>query len=292
MTSDDLMTSNTAMHCVKHGRKHNVSLLFNLIPRVLYSRRSDRSTSSYKIVKSNGDSLDDIDNSVLGVNSNWELLTPRGFRFYLPGSIGPAWLDATTTAQVKTQFVKLCDKEEFMEPLNNKNRYQKDVENWEAIRPTLNCVAQECPILLRKSIEELFPGCLDVTMSHLTIITISQKANLKSMRWRKEAETEKLAKYFVLAASDICTKLKMVGYWADFINPFSGQPYLSPRKDANLYETDERFRCVGFKVQQRNNCRIIVSDSSLQNFIGSLYTTAPASTEFLKQIINVANEDQ
>lgn len=137
----------------------------------------------------------DIDNSVLGVNSNWELLTPRGFRFYLPGSIGPAWLDATTTAQVKTQFVKLCDKEEFMEPLNNKNRYQKDVENWEAIRPTLNCVAQECPILLRKSIEELFPGCLDVTMSHLTIITISQKANLKSMRWRKEAETEKLAKY-------------------------------------------------------------------------------------------------
>ncbi|XP_018059256.1 PREDICTED: methylmalonic aciduria and homocystinuria type D homolog, mitochondrial-like isoform X2 [Atta colombica] len=282
------------MLCIKHGRRHSVavSLLFNLIPRALYSRRSDRSTSSYKIVKSNGDSLDDIDNSVLGINSNWELLTPSGFRFYLPGSIGPAWLDTTTTAQVKTQFVKLCDKEEFIEPLNNKNRHQKDVENWENIRPTLDCVAQECPILLRKSIEELFPGCLDVTMSHLTIITISQKANLKSMRWRKETETEKLAKYFVLAASDLCIKLKMVGYWADFINPFSGQPYLSPRKGANLYETDERFRCVGFKVQQKNNCRIIVSDSSLQNFIGSLYTTAPASTEFLKQITNGDNEDQ
>ncbi|XP_011685310.1 PREDICTED: methylmalonic aciduria and homocystinuria type D homolog, mitochondrial-like isoform X1 [Wasmannia auropunctata] len=282
------------MLCVKHGRRHGVSLLFNLIPKALYSRRSDRSTSSYKIVKSNGDSLDetDIDNSVLGVNSNWELLTPRGFRFYLPGSVGPAWLDATTTAQVKTQFVKLYNDEEFIETLNNENRYQENVESWETIQPMLDCVAQECPILLRKSIEELFPGCLDVTMSHLTIITISQKANLKSMKWRKEAETEKLAKYFVLAASDICTKLKMVGYWADFINPFSGQPYLSPRKDANLYETDERFRCIGFKVQQRNNCRIIVSDSSLQNFIGSLYTTAPASTEFLKQIINVDNNNE
>lgn len=131
----------------------------------------------------------------MGVNSNWELLTPRGFRFYLPGSVGPAWLDATTTAQVKTQFVKLCDEEEFMESLNDKNRHEKNVENWKAIRQTLDCVAQECPILLRKSIEELFPGCLDVTMSHLTIITISQKANLKSMRWRKETETEKLAKY-------------------------------------------------------------------------------------------------
>lgn len=131
----------------------------------------------------------------MGINSNWELLTPRGFRFYLPGSVGPAWLDATTTAQVKTQLVKLYDEEEFMEPLNNKNRYQNNVENWKAIRPMLECVAQECPILLRKSIEELFPGCLDVTMSHLTIITINQKANLKSMKRRKEAETEKLAKY-------------------------------------------------------------------------------------------------
>lgn len=135
----------------------------------------------------------DIDNSVLGINSNWELLMPRGFRFYLPGSVGPAWLDATTTAQVKTQF--MYNEEEFIEPLNNENRYEKNVENWKTIRPTLDCVAQECPILLRKSIEELFPGSLDVTMSHLTIITISQKANLKSMRWRKEAETEKLAKY-------------------------------------------------------------------------------------------------
>ncbi|KAL6266583.1 hypothetical protein P5V15_003430 [Pogonomyrmex californicus] len=280
------------MLCVRHGRRRGVSLLFNLVPKALYSRRS-RSTSSYKviIIKSHGDSLDDIDNSALAVNSNWELLKPSGFRFYLPGRVGPAWLDATTTAQVKTKFVKICDDKEFMEPLNDKNRYQKNVGNWKTIRPILDCVAQECPILLRKSIEELFPGCLDVTMSHLTIITISQKADLKSMRWRKEAETEKLAKYFVLAASEICTKLIMIGYWADFINPFSGQPYWSSRKDASLYKTDERFRCIGFKVQQRNNCKIITSDNSQQNFIGSLYTTAPASTKFLKEIINDVDDE-
>lgn len=133
----------------------------------------------------------------MGVNSNWELLTPRGFRFYLPGTVGPAWVDATTTAQIKTQFIKLSefDEDEFMESFNFKSRNQKNVENWRVIRPKLDYVAQECPILLRKSIEELFPGCSDVTMSHLTIITINQKANLKSMRWRKEVETEKLAKY-------------------------------------------------------------------------------------------------
>lgn len=95
---------------------------------------------------------------------------------------------------MKTQFAELCN-EKFIDSLNSKNEYRTDVESWEAIRPILDCVAQECPILLRRSIEELFSGCLDVTSSHLTIITISQKANLKSMRWHKEVEMEKLAKY-------------------------------------------------------------------------------------------------
>lgn len=282
------------MLCISYGRKRGISLLFNVVPRVLYSRRSDRSTSTSldKVVKSNGDSLDgDIDNSAWDTNSHWKLLTPRGFRFYLPGSVGPAWLDATTTAQTKTYFDP-SNEEEFIESLNDKNGYQENKRNWKVVQPMLDYIAQECPVLLRKSIEELFPECLDVTSSQLTIITISQKANLKSMRWRKEAETEKLAKYFVLAAWNVCTKLKMAGYWADFINPFSGQPHLSERKSVNLYETDERFRCIGFKVKQRNNCKIITFDNSLQNFIGSLYTTAPPNIEFLEQIINSVDEDQ
>ncbi|XP_029156728.1 methylmalonic aciduria and homocystinuria type D homolog, mitochondrial-like isoform X2 [Nylanderia fulva] len=281
---------------IRYGRKRGISLLSHFVPRALYSRRSDRSTTTSldKVVKSNGDSLDDIDNSAWDTNSSWKLLTPRGFRFYLPGSVGPAWLDATTTAQVKTYFDELSDQEQFLESLNDENEYQRNKRNWKVVHPMLDYMAQECPVLLRKSIEELFPECLDVTSSQLTIVTISQKANLKSMRWYKEAETEKLAKYFyqfVLAAWNVCNKLKMAGYWADFINPFSGQPHLSSRKSTKLYETDERFRCIGFKVKQINNCKIISFDNSLQNFIGSLYTTAPPNIEFLEQVIN-DDEDQ
>ncbi|KAL6427500.1 hypothetical protein ACFW04_008774 [Cataglyphis niger] len=275
------------MFCTRNGRKRGISLLFNLIPRVLYSRRNDRSTSIslYKLIKINGDSLDgDIDNSAWDTNSNWKLLTPKGFRFYLPGSVGPAWLDATTTVQVNNYCDESFNEEEFIEALESE--YRRNKKNWKIMKPMLNFVAQECPVLLRKSIEELFPECLDVTSSQLTIITINQRANLNSMRHCKEAETERLAKYFVLAAWNICTKLKMAGYWADFINPFSGQPHLSSRKSVNLYETDERFRCTGFKVKQRNNCKIITFDNSLQNFIGNLYTTAPPNTEVLEQIIN------
>lgn len=61
----------------------------------------------------------------------------------------------------------------------------------------------------------------------------------------------------------------MVGYWADFINPFSGQPYLSPRKGGNLYKTDERFRSLGFRVEQKDNCRIITYENNLKQFIGT-----------------------
>ena len=139
-----------------------------------------------------------MDGAVLGINSNWELLTPRGFRFYLPGSIGPGWSDVTTTIQVRTQLVDL--------PSNNEQISTNGSKGKPACRPSrlkgnnqqysmLHCVAQECPLLLRKGIEELFPGCLDVGSPQLTIVTVNQSINPKVMKWNKEIETEKLAKY-------------------------------------------------------------------------------------------------
>ena len=277
----------STMLCVKYARTANGRVLLNLLPKNRYSRRSDKSTTSYKVVKTNSENLDDVDGAVLGINSNWELLTPRGFRFYLPGSVGPGWSDVTTTAQVRTHLVDISDNDErgTIDYSDEKSIETSHLKT-DASRPMLHCVAQECPLLLRKGIEELFPGCLDVGSPQLTIISVCQKLNSKATRWSKETETEKLAQYFVLAASDICAKLKMIGYWADFINPFSGQPHLNLQKSGALYKTDERFRCLGFKILHRNNCKVIVNENSNKNFIGSLYTTAPASTEFLKEILH------
>lgn len=278
------------MLCIRNvGRKNSLKSC-NVVCQAFYSRRSnDNSTSLYKIVKANGEAIDGNENGEFETNLNWELLTPRGFRFYLPGSIGPGWLNASTTTQVKTEFVTLAD-ENSLNLVREKNKHKKLKGKPCIKRPMLNCTAQECPLLLRKGIEELFPGCLDVSAAQLTIVTICQKSNLKVLRWSKIAETEKLAKHFVLAASDICTRLKMVGYWADFINPFSGQPYFSSQKKNTLYTTDERFRCLGFKIKEKNNCKVITYDNSVSNFIGNLYTTAPASTGFLKEVMNNFNE--
>ncbi|OAD52284.1 hypothetical protein WN48_02205, partial [Eufriesea mexicana] len=247
------------MLCVKHARKTNITVLLNVLSKVCYSRRSDKSINSYKIVQTNNENLNDVDGAVLGINSNWELLTPRGFRFYLPGSIGPGWSDVTTTVQVRTQLINPCDNKAQLSLNDSKEK---------------------------ANIEELFPGCIDVGSPQLTIITISQSINSKVMRWNNETETEKLAKYFVLAASDLCEKLRKMGYWGDFINPFSGQPHLNSQKNSTLYKTDERFRCLGFKIVHRNNCKVIVFDKTVKNFLGNLYTTAPASTGFLKEILH------
>lgn len=40
---------------------------------------------------------------------NWELFAPRGNRFFLPGSLGPAWQGATTTAATETDLEKMID---------------------------------------------------------------------------------------------------------------------------------------------------------------------------------------
>lgn len=270
------------MFRVKCTKWNNGSALFNLVQRYGYSRRSDKSTSTYHAMKSSRESLDDVNSKTLGIDSNWEFFAPRGFRFYLPGSVGPGWLDASTTASVSTRIVDVPKKKVFSP---RKDKLKETKEKNKIVQPMLQCVAQECPLLLRKGIRELFQNCHEVNSSHLTIVTINQAANFKLMRWSKEGETERLAKYFVLAASDICSKLKMIGYWADFINPFSGQPHMHRSKKNTLYKTDERFRCLGFKIESKNNCKIISCDSSIANFIGSLYTTAPADIQFLKEIM-------
>ncbi|XP_014207367.1 methylmalonic aciduria and homocystinuria type D protein, mitochondrial [Copidosoma floridanum] len=256
-----------------------------VISKAKYSRRSDRNTSSYKLVKSNNDALNEVDNHIFGANSNWELLTPHGFRFYLPGGIGPGWLDSSTTAQVEVYSALV--------PNVNDRPGSEQKQNIVSRKETfsiLHCTAQECPTLLRKDILELFPNCLEVASPQLTIITISQKSNKKKTKWNKENETERLAQHFVLAASDICKKLKMCGYWADFINPFSGQPYSNPHKSSTLYTTDQRFRCVGFTVDRQRNCKIISHVTDSKNFIGNLYTNA-TQVDFLKDIMSDIIDD-
>lgn len=77
---------------------------------------------------------------------------------------------------------------------------------------------------------------------------------------------------FIIAAKNICEKLRSSGYWADFINPFSGRPYFSPLSLNELYETDEKFRCLDFQISEIQDCKVISSnDTSPKKFVGEKF---------------------
>jgi hypothetical protein len=67
-------------------------------------------------------------------------------------------------------------------------------------------------------------------------------------------------------------KLRLAGYWADFINPFSGRPFLTPFPSAAFYETDERLNCLNFQIDDHGNCKIISSEhEKSHSFVGEAF---------------------
>uniref|UniRef100_A0A8D8XQU8 Methylmalonic aciduria and homocystinuria type D homolog, mitochondrial n=1 Tax=Cacopsylla melanoneura TaxID=428564 RepID=A0A8D8XQU8_9HEMI len=235
----------------------------NLVCIAKYSRRSgsdNKYQDVFKIVGKHRNSISDYGNPA-SLNPNWELLTPIGYKFFLQGNTGLA-LNETT----------------------NLDRTHFDLESCK-----FECKAQECPVLLKQSIIELFPGC-DLNNTKLTVISLKQRIPVNS------PVADKITKTFVLAAKEISRKLKFAGYWADFINPFTGLPYLNP-----LYyngvpvvaKSESRVHFQGVNITEKKNCRIIKKKSP-RNFMGNVYTDAPASVEVLRQIIlqdNIVSPD-
>lgn len=99
---------------------------------------------------------------------NWELFSSKGNRFFLPGSLGPAWVNSTTTIYADVFLNDLVDFEAAA---------QKD---------KLRINSRDCPQLLRENLHEIFPAPEVATQSApLTMIELS---------YAKELETERGAK--------------------------------------------------------------------------------------------------
>ncbi|KAK7083780.1 hypothetical protein SK128_009710 [Halocaridina rubra] len=151
----------------------------------------------------------------------------------------------------------------------------------------LECRAQDCPELVKKDFSELFPG-RNICGSPLSVITLCQKTENDMSGWSQDMETEReeLTDYFVQAADDICNKLKTEGYWADFIDPSSGRPYHGPYTNATLFETDERYRHMGFHIEDLGCCKVISHRLwGTHVFIGAIFTNAPVNSEILEDAI-------
>ncbi|PNF18066.1 hypothetical protein B7P43_G06938 [Cryptotermes secundus] len=353
-----------------------------------YSRRSDSKVAA---------------NNSIGTNPNWELLAPRGYRFYMPGSVGPAWHDAYTTVhtqqfesasshetrkkwfilllsyhvenlgcllvnesktliskevglEVKTEKFKYMllsharqyhdkDRTQFKylgTTVTTQNLIQEEIKRRLNSEYTVDCVAQDCPMLLRRGVMELFPGtdiggsdltivtlsqktttdlshtgseeeterekvtkfvrnmtlsilCVmelfpgtDIGGSDLTIVTLSQKTttDLSHTGSEEETEREKVTKFFVLAAQEVCMKLRLAGYWADFINPFSGRPYLTPFYSTPYYEIDGRSYCLDFVIKDHGDCKVISSKHEKSHSYVDVWGSGGIASPFLISAID------
>lgn len=90
----------------------------------------------------------------------------------------------------------------------------------------------------------------------------------------------------MLAARDISYRLLSLGYWADFLNPFSGRPYFMPKDGPNLYKQDHRFRGLNMSLSLRNHCTIIAAEENDRtHFSGTIYCTAPSNYDQLVELL-------
>lgn len=165
-------------------------------------------------------------------------------------------------------------------------------EAYDALRnhPTaLECIAQTCPDKLRKGFNELFPSSDVGAEVSLTVVTMCQRTQHDMSTWSSEVEEERdeLLEHFVMSAKEICRILKEAGYWADFIDPSSGQAFLGdPNPNTSLFETDERFKPLGFEIEDLGCCKCIRHAVWGTNiFVGAIFTDAPNNCDVVKSIL-------
>lgn len=227
---------------------------------------------------------------------------PQDKRYPLPGRVGttlkpqpvqnpaltaqPIDLDALfsqlPTEIHKDVLIQAENEIDLMEATEASESCEKPIPTAEDL---LECVAHECPELLRKDFADLFPW-RDVMQGNFTVITVSQKTKEDMSGWSMEveAEREELLESFILGATEICEALQKAGYWADFIDPSSGKPFMSQHNtNSVLFETDERYHKLGFEIEDLGCCKVIRHHIwGTHAYIGCLFTNAPTTDPILQ----------
>ncbi|XP_060100603.1 LOW QUALITY PROTEIN: cobalamin trafficking protein CblD-like [Heteronotia binoei] len=229
---------------------------------------------------------------------------PQDERFRLPGNIGfTVDRHLHGTASQKPTQVHRGSPDVLAEPLASERHgfvmaqyvhefqnadapHKQEVSNAKAYfeAAKVECAIQACPKLLRKDFETMFP---DVTSSSLTILTVTQKTTNDMTSWSEEVESERetLIENFINGAKEICYALSAEGYWADFIDPTSGLTFFGPYTNQTLFETDERYRHLGFSIEDLGCCKVIRHNLwGTHVVVGSIFTNAAPDSPVMKKL--------
>ncbi|XP_066543985.1 metabolism of cobalamin associated Db [Amia ocellicauda] len=228
---------------------------------------------------------------------------PQDQRFQLPGNAGfDCHLEGT--ADQKRSQVHRTAPDVLTAPLNSErhefilaqfvNEFQgreaaptsQQVSRAEQYFETSNveCAIQTCPELLKKDFQSMFP---EAPANSLTVVTVTQKSKNDMTSWCEEVDEERelLLEKFIGGAKEICYALRMAGYWADFIDPSSGLAFFGAYTNNTLFETDERYRLLGFDIEDLGCCKVIRHTLwGTHVFVGSLFTNAPPDSHVMMKL--------
>jgi hypothetical protein len=164
---------------------------------------------------------------------------------------------------------------------------REDVAVQVAAVPGVQCAAVDAPKLVRNEFNDLFPN-RNLQKGDCTIVTMLRKTEHDSAAWTPPMEQERdtLTANFIQTATEVCDSLRQMGYWADFIDPSSGRPYLGVFTNSTLMETDERYRHMGIRVQDLGCCKVIDhKEWGSCAFLGSLFTNAPSDSQAVTKVL-------
>lgn len=228
---------------------------------------------------------------------------PQDHRFQLPGNMGfdchlegvadqkkslarkmvPDVLSSPSSSErhefVLAQMIGELFEKDDPASSQNVNRATQYFDN-----STLECAIQSCPELLKKDFHSMFP---EAPSSGMMVVTVTQKTQNDMTSWCAEVEQEReqMLDKFIDGAKEICYALQGEGFWADFIDPSSGLAFFGSYTNNTLFETDDRYRHLGFQIEDLGCCRVIRHSLwGTHVFVGTIFTNAPPSSLVMKKL--------
>uniref|UniRef100_A0A8D2MEU3 Methylmalonic aciduria (Cobalamin deficiency) cblD type, with homocystinuria n=1 Tax=Zonotrichia albicollis TaxID=44394 RepID=A0A8D2MEU3_ZONAL len=130
----------------------------------------------------------------------------------------------------------------------------------------VECAVQACPELLRKDLQALFP---EAQPQRLTVLTVTQRSQHDMSVWSHEVEQEREALLENVSAAP---------------KP-SARPFFGPYSNNPLLETDERYRHLGFAVDDLGCCKVIRHHLwGTHVLVGTIFTNAEPDSPIMRKL--------
>ncbi|KAK2839374.1 hypothetical protein Q5P01_013114 [Channa striata] len=219
------------------------------------------------------------------------LPTNAGFDCYLEGlaeqkRLGYEMVPDTLSSSERHEFVLAQFVADFLEKDDPASSQSVCTSEEHFDNSSVECAIQSCPEPLKKDFQCMFP---EAPSSGMMVFTVTQKTKNNMTSWCPEVEQERdqMLDKFVEGAKEICYTLQKDGFWADFIDPSSGLAFFGSYTNNMLFETDDRYRHLGFQIEDLGCCRVIRHPLwGTHIFVGTIFTNAPPSSLIVKKLLS------